>query len=435
MSRIVGGLRLGFSGWVLFWASMLTFSASAVRLEWNANPPEERIVFYTLYAESPAGTIKTNIHDGTSIDLGFLLSNITYTLYLTATSDAGLESDRSAPLIFPIVTGAPVITQQPVGKVIASGTQLTLSARVASTLPATYQWWKDGALLANQTAPDLVIDRVMLAHSGTYKLVAQNLLGRVESSAAVVVVQDPPRILTQPAPADVSVGVRVLLVAGVVGTDLQCQWFKNGEPLAGATNRTLNIQVVTFADAGSYRLRISNLLGTLDSNEAELRVWPPITILQQPIAARIRVGDSLRLFVQANGPEPLTYQWYRDNLQLPGKTSAELILTNAATTDSGNYWVRISGIAGAVVSSFAQVIVEELTEGSFAVSMTKTAPGQLSISARGPANTSFDLLITSDLQNPNWTLLRTITTDASGRVNTAFSMGTFGNAFIRAARR
>ena len=435
MSRIAGGLHLGFTGWLLLWASTFTFSASAALLQWNPNPPEERIAFYTLYAESPSGTTKTNIYDGTSIDLGFLLSNITYTLYLTATSDAGLESDRSAPLVFPVAAGAPVITQQPAGKVIASGAQLTLAARVASTLPATYQWWKDGAPLANQTAPDLVIDRALLSHSGTYKLVAQNLLGRVESSAAVVVVQDPPRILTQPASADVTVGVRVLLVAGISGTDLQTQWFKDGQPLPGATNRTLDIQTVTFADAGSYRLRISNLLGTLISNEAELRVWPAIEILQQPASARIRVGDSLRLFVTANGPQPLAYQWYRDNTQLAGKNSAELILTNTSLTDSGNYWVRITGIAGSVTSSYAQVIVEELTEGSFSVSMIKTAPGQLSISARGPANTTFDLLITSDLQNPNWTLLRTITTDASGRVDTSFFMGTSGNAFIRAARR
>jgi hypothetical protein len=413
---------------------MLTFSANAILLQWEPNPPDQRIVFYTLYAESPSGTLQTNIYDGTSVDLDFLLSNITYALYLTATSDAGLESDRSAPLVFPIYSG-PLITQQPSSKVIASTTPLTLSARVASNFPATYQWWKDGAPLANQTTPDLVIDPALLSHSGTYKLVAENLLGRVESSAAVVAVQNPPRILTQPAHVDVSVGVRALLGAGVDGTDLQYQWFKDGEPLPGATNRTLNIQIVTFADAGSYRLRISNLVGTLESSDAELRVWPAIAILQQPVGARIRIGDSLRLFVQANGPEPLTYQWYRDNTQLAGKTSAELILANAATTDTGNYWVRISGIAGAVVSSYAQVIVEELVEGSFAVSMTKTTSGQLSISARGPANTTFDLLITSDLQNPNWTLLRTITTDTSGRVDTAFSPGSSGNAFIRAARR
>jgi hypothetical protein len=421
-------------GWVFAWASVLTLPASAVRLEWAANPVEERVAFYTLYAESPAGTLQTNIYGATSIDLGFLLSNITFTLYLTATSDAGLESDRSAPLVFPILS-APVITQQPIGKIVASATRLTLSARVLSNLPATYQWWKDGAPLSGQTAPDLVIERALLSNSGTYQLVVENLLGRVESSPAVVIVQNPPRILTEPASVDVTVGLRALLVAGVDGTDLQYQWFKNGEPLPGATNRTLNIQSISFSDAGSYRLRISNLLGALESGDAIVRVWPAITILQQPVSTRVRVDDSFRLFVEANGPQPLTYQWYRDNTRLDGQTSSELFITNATTADSGNYWVRITGVAGSVTSALAQVIVEELAEGSFAVSMTKSAPGQLSISARGPANTSFDLLVTSDLQNPNWTLLRTITTDASGRVNTSFSMGTAGNAFIRAARR
>jgi hypothetical protein len=432
MSRKLGALRVGFIASVAVWVSIFTLPVKAGQLAWEPNAPEERIAYYTLYAESSEGTFQTNIYERTSIDISFLLSNLTYGLYVTATSEDGTESDRSPGLVFPLLS-PPLLTQQPVGKTVATGSRLVLSARVLSTLPAFFQWWKGGMLLDGQTQPDLVIEGATYSDSGFYHVVIFNALGSVESPEVSVMVINPPRILSQPASFDVQIGSRVLLAFGVTGSDLQFQWYKSYYPIDGATNRTLNIETVSFSDAGSYRLRISNPLEVLESSDTVLRVWPEFSIIQQPVGTRVREENSFHLSVEAYGPPPFTYQWYRDDARLEGKTSRELFITNASATDSGNYWVRVGSIIGSVVSSYAGVFVEASAEPIFGLSITQSG-GQMQISVHGPASTSFDLLVTSDLQDPEWILLEPITTDPSGHVDTSYPIPPAGNAFIRAVR-
>jgi hypothetical protein len=433
MNRKLGALRVGFVASMAVWVTVFTLPLQAVQLGWEPNPAEERIAHYTLYAESSEGTYQTNIYERTSIDIGFLLSNLTYALYVTATSEDGLESDRSQGLLFPLLS-PPFLTQQPVGKTVATGSRAILFARALSNLPLFFQWWKDGVLLDGQTQQDLVIESASYSDRGLYQVVIFNALGSIESPEVSIVVMDPPRIPSQPPFYDVQVGSRVLFAFGVTGSDLQFQWYKGHYPIDGATNRTLNIQSVTFADAGSYRLRISNPLEALESSDTVLRVWPEFSIIQQPVSIRIPVGDYFRLSVEAYGPPPFTYQWYRDDTLLDGRTSQELFITNASGSDSGNYWVRVSSVIGSVASSYAEVFVEASAEPIIDLSITQSG-GQMQISAHGPASSSIDLLVTSDLQNPEWILLEPITTDASGHVDTSYPIPSSGNAFIRAARR
>jgi hypothetical protein len=55
---------------------------------------------------------------------------------------------------------------------------------------------------------------------------------------------------------------------------LQYQWFKNGIPLAGATNESLSLTGVRRADAGVYSVVVSNPAGAV-TNETSLHVLVP----------------------------------------------------------------------------------------------------------------------------------------------------------------
>ena len=53
---------------------------------------------------------------------------------------------------------------------------------------------------------------------------------------------------------------------------LQIQWRYNGQPIPNATNETLRIEEVRFADAGSYSVALSNVFGQTIGDEATLSV-------------------------------------------------------------------------------------------------------------------------------------------------------------------
>jgi hypothetical protein len=83
----------------------------------------------------------------------------------------------------------------------------------------------------------------------------------------------PPSIGTQPLAQDVLEGAAVSFSVGATGSKpLAYQWFRNDEPIVDATNATYNIAGVTPAQAGSYKVTVSNAVDAVTSEEVALEV-------------------------------------------------------------------------------------------------------------------------------------------------------------------
>jgi hypothetical protein len=92
----------------------------------------------------------------------------------------------------------------------------------------------------------------------------------------------PPSFIAQPQGATVTNGATVNLSAVVSGTaPLALQWRRNGVDMPGATNATLALTNVQAADAGTYRLGVTNSGGAAISDAAVVRVLvrPTITAI------------------------------------------------------------------------------------------------------------------------------------------------------------
>jgi hypothetical protein len=95
---------------------------------------------------------------------------------------------------------------------------------------------------------------------------------------------DPPVIVAGPAGQTVIPGANVLLRVTALGTaPLSYLWQRNGVDVPGGTNTTLTLAGVTAANAGNYRVRVSNAAGSATSAGAQLRVLvsPIITSLRR----------------------------------------------------------------------------------------------------------------------------------------------------------
>ena len=86
-----------------------------------------------------------------------------------------------------------------------------------------------------------------------------------------------------------------------------------------------------------------------------LRVAPSTAapqITQQPSAQTVAVGLAATFTAQASGSAPLTYQWQRNNVDIPGASSATYTLSNAQSADSGALFrVVVSNSAGSATSN------------------------------------------------------------------------------------
>jgi hypothetical protein len=89
----------------------------------------------------------------------------------------------------------------------------------------------------------------------------------------------PAHILSQPQNKTVPVGATASFTVGAAGQSLQYQWYRNNTQVAGATNASLVLANVQFAQAGSYTVSVSNSLGGEVSSVARLIVYNPQTTL------------------------------------------------------------------------------------------------------------------------------------------------------------
>jgi glucose/arabinose dehydrogenase/regulation of enolase protein 1 (concanavalin A-like superfamily) len=80
-------------------------------------------------------------------------------------------------------------------------------------------------------------------------------------------------------------------------------------------------------------------------------------ITDQPDNVTVFAGQSASFQVSATGTAPLSYQWRKNNVNIPGATSSTYTITNVQASDAGNYSVVVSNSAGSATSQNATLTV------------------------------------------------------------------------------
>src|SRR5439155_3381208 len=126
----------------------------------------------------------------------------------------------------------------------------------------------------------------------------------------------------------------------------------------------LTLDRVTTADAGTYSVRVSNILGSTLSGDAVFEVTssPPL-IAMQPTNQTVAPGATVAFTVTALGNLPLSYQWQKNGTNLTdgggvsGSSTPALTLNNVTEVANGTYAVIVSNVLGSVSSSGAVLSV------------------------------------------------------------------------------
>ncbi len=223
----------------------------------------------------------------------------------------------------------------------------------------------------------------------------------------------PPQISTQPANATNYLGqsVNFTVTAWGWGAALSYQWQANGTNLydgpniSGSTTSTLTLRAITLADAGSYRVFVFNVSGSVMSSVATLTVVgsPPI-ITEQPMSQVGYWGKSVAFTVAATNSPPFGYQWQKDGAPITGAGDASLVLTNLQATNAGRYTVVVTNAAGSITSSNAYMTI--YPSGVFVTLHS-------GITIEGAVGLTYGIRYSTDLSNTNgWQGLANVTLSA-----------------------
>jgi hypothetical protein len=255
---------------------------------------------------------------------------------VTVTNTAGSATGGPATLT---VNTAPTITTPPANQTVNAGQTAVFSVIASGPGTLTYQWYKNGTLIAGATSTTYTTPATVSGDSGShFTVTVTNSTGSVTGGPATLTVNTAPTITTPPANQTVTAGQTATFSVTASGTaPLTYQWYKNGTAIGGATSSTYTTPATVSSDSGSlFTVTVTNSAGAATGGPATLTVNTPPTITTPPANQTVNVGKTATFSVVASGIGTLTYQWYKNGTLIAGATATTYTTPATVSGDSGS---------------------------------------------------------------------------------------------------
>ena len=201
---------------------------------------------------------------------------------------------------------------------VPGGQPLTLQVSVTPVYPVRLDILLSADSALVQVSPEMVITgnaasgSVQVATGATAAAQTVNVTARLRAQMDVESVQVTataatvlPSIAMQPQSQTVAVGSNTTFSVVAAGSNLVYQWQKNGTPIPGETDASLNLSNVQTAHAGSYTVVVSNFVGgaainSITSSAATLTVTttpPPPPRGWQQVGSDVAQGNEQRMSI------------------------------------------------------------------------------------------------------------------------------------------
>ncbi len=247
-----------------------------------------------------------------------------------------------------------LITTEPISQTFCAGAAVNLSVSATGS-SLTYQWRKNGAVIAGATTNSFSIAAATASDVGSYDVVVTGACGTFPSAAASLTAQAATVITTQPSSLSVNAGQSATLSVSGTGANLTYQWRKNGSAISGAMASSYTIAAAATTDAGNYDVMISGACGNVTSNIATLTVnsvcgTPVVSLAALSGGGIYPIGTPVNFIgsFTDTGGQPHTATWnFTSNLvnvNQPGivNVTTSTVFTNYNFTQAGVYQVTLT---------------------------------------------------------------------------------------------
>jgi uncharacterized delta-60 repeat protein len=268
------------------------------------------------------------------------------TYSVDAINDCGAVRSQNASLS--VVESEPTtITLQPQNSLTCPASTALFSVS-ATGENLTYQWLFNGNPIAGATNSILEINNTQAVNEGNYQVVVTGLCGTVSSNIVTLALDlnALPQILVQPESLTGCSGGDVIL--SVLSNGVDFQWQRNGVNIPGATSAILTLPDIQMAQAGNYRVVVSNDCGTTISNIAVLNISSPPILNYDNAPSAICLDEPFNLEITNSGGAPELGNFQVENyagngsfgnLSGFGTSSSFRMPTDIVTAPDGNMYV------------------------------------------------------------------------------------------------
>jgi PKD repeat protein len=297
---------------------------------------------------------KLVISNAVTTDAGFYSCEIVGSCNTVSTQSAELR-------VIPTTS----IALHPVGATLCEGDNVQFIVNAVGASPLTYQWKRDNVNIGANTNT-LTLNGITTADAGAYICVVTGATcGSATSNPATLVVNPQITISGQPANIDVCEDNTAIFTVNATGTGtLGYKWLlnnayltDNGRVTGSATNQ-LSVNLASAADEGIYKCEIASTCGSKTSNSVTLAVTDSTQIAIHPLSQTLLQGSAANFSVFATGAN-LSYQWQKDNVDIPGAQSNAYSITSVLPAHAGQYRCVVRGTCGQVISNMAVLTVTQ----------------------------------------------------------------------------
>ncbi len=246
--------------------------------------------------------------------------------FISITNATGTTNSSTPFISFAFPTGTPTITTLS-GTVFCAGGGVEITANGTLGANESYQWYRNGAILAGFTQATL---NVVL--TGNYTVSIRNPFTNCETAqSAITTITDSPipagtPTVTTPNGTAFCGGNNLDIVAtGTLGANEQYAWFKDNVNMVGENGATLSVSA-----GANYSVWIENTVTGCQTaqssattiSENPIPVGTPTVTTPNGIA--FCTGNTLDIVATGTLGANEQFQWFKDNVEMTGENSAIL---------------------------------------------------------------------------------------------------------------
>ncbi|MBX2895690.1 MAG: VCBS repeat-containing protein [Cyclobacteriaceae bacterium] len=123
-------------------------------------------------------------------------------------------------------------------------------------------------------------------------------------------------------------------------------------------------------------------------------------ITSQSSSASVCTGQAFSFGITASGSAPLAYQWRKDGVDMPGRTTANLTFLVVTSADAGTYSCRVSNGCGSVISNNMVLAVAPSPAAPGATGAGGCAGASLTLTASGGSNGQYRWYVMVEDEDP-----------------------------------
>jgi hypothetical protein len=316
---------------------------------------------------------------------------------VTVTNSAGTATGGPATLT---VNTPPTITTQPANQTVNAGKTATFSVVASGTGTLTYQWYKNGTLIAGATFTTYTTPATVSGDSGSlFTVTVTDAGGTATGGPATLTVNTPPTITTQPASQTVTVGQTATFSVVASGTaPLTYQWYKGGVAIAGATSSSYTTPATVIGNNNSqFTVIVTNIAGTATSTVATLTVnnstlIPPVLFCSSTAPP---YNSSITLIPTFSGGTAVIGSTGLGSFDITASAVSGSSYPTPALTSTKTYTLSVTGTGGASASATCTVTPTSVTISNISPANQTVAPGTQTFTATASGGVTDNLTWTA----------------------------------------